>query len=642
MKIRTTLILLILAIALGVWIKYFEIKRPNTAETQRQAGNVVNFDREDLEGIAIQNGDDRIELRRQGGKWRLIEPVKDQADGAAVDHLISDIDGWLKDGTVPAKEVTMEKGRLNEYGLVQPKLRMRLIAPNAPPEIFFGKDAALEGKMYVRLADSKDVFIAAQTVRTDISKKPDDFRDRKLTDLTTAQVTRAVLKSPAGEIELAKKNEHWEIVKPLQARGDDQKIGDLLAQVTNANIEEFVADDRGDLHAYGLSEPRGSITIYGADDKPASSPNGRIRPVADQTDSSRGENGRALQLGAVAEKIKDAIYVRYLPRNAVYALPKKTEEMLNVRPNDLRDRHLVRLDTNNLDRINIEVPGQPKIVLARKDQSWTIASRGNQPANGDEVRRLISALNDQQVTKFVADTASELAKYGLDQPQLRLTFSSFASENTAETAAGEQPFLTLSFGKSEGDDVYARVGEEPFIVAVNRALLGSNWSDPTQWQELAIFKFKPDDIHRVSRVTDREESLVRSSAQDWKWLKGEGAIESANLQSLLKTLASLRAGRWAGATTPAHGFEKPQLVLTFTTSPDDKASHKLTIGNRADGGTWFAKVDGRDGTFVISNPDLTALQLPLVKVAAVASPAPRAQPDAPATSSPVAAPSPGQ
>ncbi len=65
MKTRTTLILLILAVALGVWIKFFESKKPNTAEAQRQAGNVVNFDREKLEGIAIQNGDDRIELRRR-------------------------------------------------------------------------------------------------------------------------------------------------------------------------------------------------------------------------------------------------------------------------------------------------------------------------------------------------------------------------------------------------------------------------------------------------------------------------------------------------------------------------------------------------------------------------------------------------
>ena len=615
MKTRTTLILLILVIALGVWIKFFESKQPGTDEARRQSGNVVNFDGEKLEGIVIQNGDDRIELHREAGNWRLTAPVKDQADSAAVDNLISDIELWRKDALIPAREATTEKGRLNEYGLVQPKLRLRLIGPKMPPEILFGKDAALEGKMYVRLADSKDVLIASQSVRADISKKPDDFRDRKLTGITTAQVTRAILKSPAGEIELAKKNEHWEIVKPLQARGDDQKIGDLLAQVTNARIQQFVADDRGDLHAYGLSEPRGSITIYGADNK----------------------EGRTIQIGSADEKIKDAVYARSLPRHAVYALPKKTEEILNVRPNDLRDRHLVRIDTNNLDRINIEATGEPKIVLARKGDNWTIASRNNQPANSDEVRRLIETLNDQQVTQFVADTATELPKYGLDQPPLRLTFSSFASENTAETAAGEHPFLTLSFGKTEGSDVYSRVGEEPFIVAVNHELLDKIWADPLQWQELAIFKFKPNEIHRLSRVTDHEESLVRNGPRDWKWIKGEGRIDTADLESLLNTLAALRAVRWVGATTPAHGFDKPLLVVTFTTSPDDKTLHKLTIGRRTDDGMWFAKADGRDGTFVVSNPDLTALKLPLTKSAA-SSPSPSATPSPAVAGSPVAAP----
>ena len=160
MKTRTTLLLLLLVIGLGLWIKFFESKKPNTAETQRQAGNVVNFDREKLEGIAIQNGEDKIVLRREQGKWRLTEPVKDQADSATVDNLLSDIETWRKEGTVPAKEVTADKGRMNEFGLVQPKLRMRLIGPGAPAEIFFGKDTAFAGTMYVRLADSKDVFLA--------------------------------------------------------------------------------------------------------------------------------------------------------------------------------------------------------------------------------------------------------------------------------------------------------------------------------------------------------------------------------------------------------------------------------------------------------------------------------------------------
>src|SRR5262249_44617281 len=162
-------------------------------EAQRQAGNVVNFDREKLEGISIQNGDDRIELKRESGKWRLTAPVKDQADSAEVDNLISEIENWRRDAVIPAKEVTAEKGRLNEYGLIQPKLRLRLLEPDGPPEILFGKDSALQGKTYVRLGDAKEVIVAAQSVRTSVSKKPDDFRDRKLTDLNTAQVTRAIL-----------------------------------------------------------------------------------------------------------------------------------------------------------------------------------------------------------------------------------------------------------------------------------------------------------------------------------------------------------------------------------------------------------------------------------------------------------------
>ena len=79
MKFRSTIILLVLAVALGVWIKYFESKKPNTAETQRQAGNVLNFDREKLEGIVIENGDDRIELERKKGSWRLTASAGERA-----------------------------------------------------------------------------------------------------------------------------------------------------------------------------------------------------------------------------------------------------------------------------------------------------------------------------------------------------------------------------------------------------------------------------------------------------------------------------------------------------------------------------------------------------------------------------------
>ena len=601
MKSKTTLILLVITAAVFAYMFFYERKAPTTEEAKRRGQNVVNFSREKIDGIVIQNGDDKIDLRRREKKWRLETPIKDQADSSLIENLLLDLESWQKDATIRAKELEADRSKLNEYGLSKPKLRLKLRGEDAPPEILFGKDAALEGKMYVRLENSKETFLAAQSIKKEIEKKAAEFRDRKLTDLIAAQVSRVVLKTATGEMELQKKGDHWEIVKPLRARGDDQKIADLIAQMTTARIQQFVADDRGDLHPYGLAEPRGSITLFAQEDKSAG-----------RTDSSRGEQGQVLQIGGSPEKEKDQVYVRFSARAFVYTLPKKIEEILNTKPNDVRDRHLVRIDTNILDRITIDAPGKGKTVLARKEENWTIASRKNVPANSSEVRRLIDTLQNEQVTKFAEEVASDLPKYGLGQPQLQLTFSSFASENTAETKAGERPFATIAFGKVDGDNVYARLGDEPFIVAVRRGLLEQIFTDPLQWQELSIFKFKPEQIHRFSVVTDKELSLVRGANNQWSWLKGSGAIDQVNVQSLLNTLSMLHAVRWVGSTAPQHAFEKPQFVITFTTSPDDKASHKLTVGAAPDG-MWFARVDEGEGTFVISNPDLNALRLPLVK-----------------------------
>jgi len=608
MNWRTTLILTVVVLAVFAYLRFFEMKQPSTGEARRHAQNVVNFDRNKIDGVVIQNGDEKIEIRRHDNKWRLETPFKDQADGALVENLLSDLETWQKEGTIPAKDIDADRSKLNEYGLNRPKLKLKLIGSDRPPEILFGKDAALEGRMYVRFDNSKETFLAKQSIKKDIDKKAEEFRDKKLTDLTTAQVRRIALKTPAGEMELEKKGDHWDIVKPLRARADDEKVGDLIAQVTTARIQQFVADDHGDLRRYGLAEPRGSITLFGQEGK-----RDQKVEIADSIKVfGQEDKGQMLQVGSVPEKEKDQVYVRFAPRGAVYTLPRKIEEILNTKPVDLRDYHLVRIDTNVLDRVTIDVPGKGKTVLARRDGNWTIASRNNAPADSGAVRRLIDTLQNQRVTKFVEDIASNLPKYGLDKPQLQITFSSFASENTAETKAGEQPFATLAFGKEDGDNVYARLTDEPFVVAVRRGLLDQISTDSLQWQELAIFKFNPDEIHRLSVTTDKELSLERSENNQWHWLKGGGEIDRTNVQSLLTTLSSLHAVRWLGATKSQDGFEKPQLTLAFTTSPDNKASHKFIIGAPASDGTWCAHTDGREGTFVISNSDLNSFRLPLV------------------------------
>lgn len=613
MRFRTTLILFVLVLAIGLFIKFYESKQPNTQEANRRAQNVINFERDKIDGIVIQNADERIELKRTDKKWRLESPVKDLADSSAVDNLLFDLEDWKKETTISAKEIEADKNRMAEYGVAKAKLRLKLQGPKPLPEVLFGNNAALEGKIYVRLENSKDVFLASQSIKNQISKKPEEFRDRKLTDTVATQVVRLSIKTAAGEMELQKQGDHWQIVKPLRARADDQKVNDLIAQITNSRIAQFVADDAGDLHPYGLTEPRGTITIFKGDDK-------------------SGGSGQILQIGGVSEKEKDQVYVRFAARKFVYTLPNKIESILNTKPNDLRDRHLVRFDQNQLDRITIDAPGRNKTVLARKDQNWTIVNRNNRAANAAEARRLIDLLNGELVTSFVADVASDLPKYGLDKPQLTVTLSAFASENTAETTAGEHPLATIAFGKIEGESVFARVGEEPFVVAVRRSMLDNVLADPLSWQDLTIFSYKPEQIHKVSLVADREQTLVRGTSNQWQWLTGIGAINTVSVQSLVNTLASLHATHWVANAPPA-AFAKPQLVVTFTTSPDDKAQHKLMVGGSSPDGTALARTDEHEGMFAISSPDLKALQADLVQPS---TPAPAAS----ASPSPVVTPTP--
>src|SRR6201988_4305171 len=184
MNWRNTLILAIVAFAGIAYFRFFEMKRPGTEEARRQSQNMVNVDRTNIDGIVIQNGDQKIELRRRDNKWRLETPIKDQADGALVETLLSDLENWQKEGTITAKEIDADKSKLAEYGLNNPKLKLKLLGHDRPPEILFGKDAAMEGRMYGRVQNSKEKFLPRQTGKKDIDKKPEEFRDKRLTELS--------------------------------------------------------------------------------------------------------------------------------------------------------------------------------------------------------------------------------------------------------------------------------------------------------------------------------------------------------------------------------------------------------------------------------------------------------------------------
>jgi len=222
-------------------------------------------------------------------------------------------------------------------------------------------------------------------------------------------------------------------------------------------------------------------------------------------------------------------------------------------------------------------------------------------------------LQNQQVTAFVSDETSSLPEYGLDNPVLKVGFSAYASENTAESKAGDNRILTIAFGRVEGDVVYARVEGEPYVVSVPKGILDSIPTDAGQWRDLAIFNFNPAEIKSIEIVRDDLTTAIEKAGAGWKLVKGSGAVNTVNVQSLQATLATLRAVRWTGSATEGLGFGKPSLVISFTTAVGQ--SGKLILGSENTQSMWNAQVAGMPGAFVVNKPDYDILRTDITEAA---------------------------
>src|SRR2546423_15717063 len=102
MKWKSTLILFVIAAGVFAYLVLVERNRPGTEEAARQAQNVLNFERENIDGVVIQNGDDKIEIRKHDDKWRPETPIKDQADASLVTELLSGLEASQKDASSSA------------------------------------------------------------------------------------------------------------------------------------------------------------------------------------------------------------------------------------------------------------------------------------------------------------------------------------------------------------------------------------------------------------------------------------------------------------------------------------------------------------------------------------------------------------
>jgi hypothetical protein len=592
MKLRTTLVLLIIAVAMGAFIFGLDRWSRSTRERRERAAHVVRVTRANVQGFTIHDGDELIKVRTEGDAWKMIAPWQDDADAGIVDQLLDAIQSLRPEDVITDLGRGEKKRRmLQDFGLNKSRLRLKLDGKQMPAELQFGQDTAVQGECYLRITDDDAVYVVSNSLKNIVSKKPEEFREHRMTPFLTTLINRAIFRVSGGEIELAKEQDDWMLVRPIKARASNDAVVDILTRINQTQIAKFVSDDKSNPGSFGLDSPSNVITLFGDEQK-----------------------NFEIDIGSAVPSRPDSVYAGLPQRNSVVELSRAFANLFNITPNDLRDRKIARLNSDLIDRVTIERPDQSKIVLGRDENRWRFLSPVSGPANSENIIRLIQELNDGEVSEFVSDTATDLNKYGLDQPRLKISFSSYSTENTAEANAGETVLATLAFGNSENGATYARLGEEPYIFSIADQLVAALPTTEFSFRTLQVLDLRRDQL--VSLVIERrgEEptDLVRDMKGRWILKGRENHQNDGQIQLFLNTLTGLRATAWIGNPKPEYSLDQPSLVIKISfQSREQDREVDVKFGTANAGNQHYGLSTEEAGVFLVDDPQFKQLNASL-------------------------------
>ena len=240
-----------------------------------------------------------------------------------------------------------------------------------------------------------------------------------------------------------------------------------------------------------------------------------------------------------------------------------------------------------------------------------ISDQNDAPADTDAVDRLFNTLNSNDVSRFVADNASDLTSYGLDTPALELAFSSYSSENTAEENAGETRIATLAVGRLEGDSYYARVEEEPYVVALPKRIVDQLPTNDFSFRSHEILNLPRTDLASVE-ITKDGSTVVLTRNEKGQWIvQGQnGSQNDLAIQTFLNTLSGLQSTAWVSEKSLA---AEPPVEKIVIHRKSDQKEIILQIGEKAAEGDEYATISTLPGTFLIRALDFQNLQDSLVR-----------------------------
>jgi hypothetical protein len=320
---RSTLILLVLAAALGGYIWFVERESPTSDDEPKAERVFAGLDQDAIEALTLQAGNgDVTSLKKKGAGWTIEAPIAAPADASEVSGVTSNL------ATLDVTRVVDEKpASLQAFGLENPRLKVTFTAKGAARTLLIGAKTATGGDVYAKLGDAPRVFLMPGWLEQSFDRTTFQLRNKAIVTVDRDSVDRVAIIGAPGTIELRKDGDSWRLVQPLAARADSAEVGTLLTRVSAGQMQAIVAEHPATLDTYGLQPARTTVTVTGG--------------------------GRTLAQLLVGGPSGEAVHVKDAARPMVFTVEKALADDLQRGADAYRSKDVFSFRLFNLSRLVI-------------------------------------------------------------------------------------------------------------------------------------------------------------------------------------------------------------------------------------------------------------------------------------------------
>jgi hypothetical protein len=495
----TPMALVVLAASTAAYA-YF-VDRGHVSDADREARRLdvfPSFRVEDVRRVEVAHEQEVMVLERDaaGGAWAMRSPRAGGTDAAAVDSLLRELEMAVRLRSVQPSDAV---------GLDNPRARGRIVVGPVDYRFELGADAPRpEGAAYMRV-DGEGVFVAGRSLKVQLLRSADAYRDRTVVPLGAGDVARLEVRAQtslpvaSGSSFVFERNgASFRVGRRDGLRASRAVVDRVFSALAEARADMFVTESEADRV---VAAPERTVILT---PREAASPRVTL-----------------LVGGPCPTDGRDVVVVRTEPTRLGACVARHAVDGLGVTRDQLVDRGAFFAHADEIEEIRLEFVGAstPRVDLARRGNGWHERSPEDRDLSPDEVDSanvLALALAGGQAIDARSPDGPERGESNPVHTRATIVRTGGRTTEVLEIAPPDPG--------SGGETSRARRLDDGAILRFDRAVARRFEPHPSVLRSLSPWR-TPIDPGSVVEIDDScSEPPQRLELRDGSWTAGAGAV----------------------------------------------------------------------------------------------------------------------